>query len=341
MVLEVLESLTKNTVIMSTAPLASVLLEFRKGIPHENMVRQIEYIYGELKARNALTSESSISSRGTTNTMQLLEEFVRKKRDVFEPFVSPRVDYKNILMLSYYRNSLIYKFSKEMFIAVSLLGFGRDTIKDIGVSKERIWNKVEYLTNMLDKIFVQDSMKIYSYLEFEHTLLFMVSRKILYVENDMIKYETPANRSNGLLFLWNLIWPFIDTFWVTLVFIYTLYPTNKIDESQISSKIQWIAESLYEENIVLHYESWSQETINHAVQHFLEKEIIVKEETKTELGESNFILLHKKYVENEDLIQEEFDRLSFYKKLSLVKFSNLKIDIQKTMISNFFMMANI
>ena len=112
----VVESLTQNTVIMSTAPLASVLLEFRKGIPHENMVKQMEYIYGELRARNASLSESSISSRGITNTMQLLEEFVRKKRDVFEPFVSPRVDYKNILMLSYYRNTLIYIFSKEMFI---------------------------------------------------------------------------------------------------------------------------------------------------------------------------------------------------------------------------------
>ena len=222
-----------------------------------------------------------------------------------------------------------------------MLGFGRDTIKESGVSKERIWNKVEFLTNTLDKIFIQDSMKLYDYSDFEHTLNFMIKRKILYLDNEFVKYETPNNKSNGLLFLCNLIWPLIDTFWVTLIFIYTLYPTNKVEVSQVPSKIQWFAESLYEENIVLHYESCSQEIINHAVKHFLKNGIIVTEEVKGETGDSNLIGLSKRYQENEDLIQEEFDKLSFFKKLSLVKFSNLKTDIQKTMISNFFMMANL
>lgn len=100
---EVVERLTDNVVIMSSAPLAAVLLEFRKGILNDNLVKQVDWIFEELKARNALLSENTVSNRGTIHAMQYLEEFVRKKRDIFEPFVSPKVDYKNFLMLAYYK----------------------------------------------------------------------------------------------------------------------------------------------------------------------------------------------------------------------------------------------
>ena len=116
---ELYESLSKNTVIMSTGPLATVLLEYRKGISNENLVNQVEYIYQELEARNALVAENLAANRGTTSAMVLLNEFVKKKRDVFEPFVSPKIDYKNILMLAYYRNTLVHVFLKEMIIGKS------------------------------------------------------------------------------------------------------------------------------------------------------------------------------------------------------------------------------
>jgi glycerol-3-phosphate O-acyltransferase len=112
----VLEKISLQTVIMSTAPLATVLLEYRKGISQEEMVKQIEYIYEELQARNAPVSERSSANRGTTAAMTLLTEFVKKKRDVFEPSVSPKVDYKNILMLAYYKNTIVHVFLKEMII---------------------------------------------------------------------------------------------------------------------------------------------------------------------------------------------------------------------------------
>lgn len=112
----VLETISKHTVIMSTAPLATVLLQYRKGITQESMTKQIEYIYQELHARNALVSERSSVNRGVSNAMTLLTEFVKKKRDVFEPSVSPKVDYKNILMLAYYKNTLVHVFLKEMII---------------------------------------------------------------------------------------------------------------------------------------------------------------------------------------------------------------------------------
>lgn len=116
---KVLDSLSKNSVIMSTGPVAAVLLEFRKGISTEIMLKQVEYIYEELEARNAHVSEDTQMNRGSNHAMTLLNEFVKKKRDVFEPFVSPKVDYKNILMLAYYKNTIVHVFLKEMMIGKS------------------------------------------------------------------------------------------------------------------------------------------------------------------------------------------------------------------------------
>lgn len=181
-------------------------------------------------------------------------------------------------------------------------------------------------------------MKLKTYEDFVETLGLMERREIIYTEGENLKYATPTNKPNGLLFLCSLIWPFIDSFWLTLVYIYTLFPTSKVDEAKILNKIQWFAESLYEDNIVVHYESCSFDIISRAVDHFIAKEIIVRDTTNPENVQ---ISLHESYRQDENLIQKEFDKITFFKKLSLIKFTNLKTDIQKTMLSDFPMMANL
>jgi glycerol-3-phosphate O-acyltransferase len=49
-----------------------------------------------------------------------LSGLLEKKKDVFEASIQAKKDYKNILMLSYYRNSLAHIFLNEAFIACSL-----------------------------------------------------------------------------------------------------------------------------------------------------------------------------------------------------------------------------
>ena len=154
----------------------------------------------------------------------------------------------------------------------------------------------------------------------------------------MVKYQTPTNKTNGLLFLCSLIWPFIDSFWLTVVYIYTLFPEKYISQNKILSKIQWFAESLFEDNIILHYESCSLDIIKKAIDYYLDEEIIVLEERKEE---GMCYSLHPAYQQDEELLQQVFNRLTFYKKLSLIKFTNLKTDIQKTLLGDFPMMSNL
>ena len=191
---------------------------------------------------------------------------------------------------------------------------------------------------MLKDVFVQASARFQSYDDYLHTLILMQKRNILYFDGDMVKYQTPTNKPNGMVFLCSLIWPFIDTFWITLVYIYTLFPDKTADQDKVSTKIQWFAESLYEDNIILHYESCSIDFISMAVEHFIEKGVIIQDDSK---GDCSQIALHPDYQKDDELIQAEFDKITFYKKLSLIKFTNLKSDIQKTMLSDFPMMSNL
>jgi glycerol-3-phosphate O-acyltransferase len=68
-----------------------------------------------------------------TTSLRYLERYLDRKRNVFEPSVSAKKDYKNIIMLAYYRNQLIHVFLHDAEIACSILGFGSlvDLSKDV------------------------------------------------------------------------------------------------------------------------------------------------------------------------------------------------------------------
>lgn len=83
------------------------------------------------------------------NALSHLKSFIETKKDVFSPQVKANRDYKNILMLAYYRNGLIHIFLNESYIAASLLSFGNQTAETQGVSIGRLWDQTEFLANVL------------------------------------------------------------------------------------------------------------------------------------------------------------------------------------------------
>ncbi len=80
-----------------------------------------------------------------TASLKYLERFVERKRNIFEPSVSAKKDYKNTIMLTYYRNNLIHVFIHDAEIACTILGISG--LQDIskGISTEMIWEKYQYL----------------------------------------------------------------------------------------------------------------------------------------------------------------------------------------------------
>lgn len=75
------------------------------------------------------------------NSLQYLNKFLDFKKDVFSSHVRVKKDFKNLMMLAYYRNNLIHLFINEAYISCALDSFG-ETISEVeGVKLERLWEQ--------------------------------------------------------------------------------------------------------------------------------------------------------------------------------------------------------
>lgn len=245
---------------------------------------------------------------------------------------------KNIILLSYYRNNLVHLFIKEAFISCSLFGFGDHLAWKQGVDRQELWEKTLYISTLLGDEFVVN--KPFRTIEdFNETLLFMMKNNTLTetVDGNIAIHPKGENHVN---FLNTLLWPFIDTYWVTFVFIFSLIPSKFVQESKMYEKVQWFAQSLFEDQIMSFYESCSQEIIKNAVNTFVKHGIIIKQKLQTisdGVKDESVYTLGDEY-NDEDKMQQLFEKLSHYRKTTLVKMTNMT-SIRKTLLSDFPFMA--
>jgi 1-acyl-sn-glycerol-3-phosphate acyltransferase len=331
--------LTNNLVIMPTNICASLLLMHRKGISEDELVKQIDWLVKELKHRNVdMPSYCNDSKICMTKGTYHLNETVGKKKDIFQPRVIPKIDYKNILLLGYYRNNLIHIFLNEAFIACSLFGFGHHDSWKEGVGRQALWEKTEFISKLLQNEFVLP--KTFNSVEyFDEVLAMMIQNETLSEKEDGSIIIHP-NGENHINYLNSLIWPFIDTYWVTFVFIFSLVPSKFVQEGKMYEKTQWFAESLYEDQIISFYESCSQEIIKNAVSKFFSDGIIIKQklETITDGEKDPFVYTLSDEYNDEDKMHQFYEKLSFYRKTTLVKMNSIT-NIRKTLLSDFPFMA--
>ena len=105
---------------------ASIIISKRqRGITEDELVQKVGWLYDEIQIRGGHMSLNNKPSKNTIRTsLGYLKSFIETKKDVFSPQVKANKDYKNILMLAYYRNGIIHMFVNEAYIAASLLAFG-------------------------------------------------------------------------------------------------------------------------------------------------------------------------------------------------------------------------
>lgn len=176
-------TLTDNLVVMSTPIVATIMLQHRKGISQDDVLNKAVWIYEEIKARGGeLSFNAPPSSTSVQASLKYLEGFVDRKRNIFEPLVSAKKSYKNILMLAYYRNNMIHLFVNEAIIACSMLGLGsiNDVIK--GISIDKIWEKSIFLANLFSEEFLISSL-IKTKEDFLKTIEFMAKRHFLIIDH--------------------------------------------------------------------------------------------------------------------------------------------------------------
>mmetsp|Transcript_23364 Transcript_23364/g.17792 ORF Transcript_23364/g.17792 Transcript_23364/m.17792 type:complete len:213 (+) Transcript_23364:116-754(+) len=180
---------------------------------------------------------------------------------MFEPHVKAQNDYKNVLMLSYYRNNLCHLFVNEAFIAASLLAFGEQSCQEEGVYVHRVRDHASFCADLFREEFVVRE-KLSDMPVFEETLLTMQGRGFVSREGDTIRVSSLS----AIKFLASILNPFIESYWVTFCFMAHARQSFSMQRVGLSKKVQHLAEILYSEGTLVHYECCSLETIGNALQ---------------------------------------------------------------------------
>lgn len=182
--LDILRVFNDNLMIMPSSIVASILLMHRKGIVEEGLTKKAEWLIPEITKRGGKISTEFVHivvKSGIFHLNNLLE----KRKDIFHPSFSAKNDYKNIILLAYYRNMLSHLFFDESIIACSLAAFGYELAWKDGVPLERLWESTDYL----QKLVVREcfTCRRLNRENFEYLLSAMFQRETLSMENGKVK----------------------------------------------------------------------------------------------------------------------------------------------------------
>jgi glycerone phosphate O-acyltransferase/fatty acyl-CoA reductase len=124
---DIVYSMLDKIVVMPTSMVSALLLMHRRGISEDLLIKKMEWLSEQLQIRGAKTANMNVSQVDVAvrNAINLLSGIIHKtKKNIFELQVSPNLEYKNILLLSYYRNQLMHVFVHEGIVCCALNAFG-------------------------------------------------------------------------------------------------------------------------------------------------------------------------------------------------------------------------
>jgi len=232
-----------------------------------------------------------------------------KRRNMYEPAHTvegpspspvPSASYrKNILVLSYYRNQLLHLFQWEGAIAIviaALAGMkssrkkkapipGGDTIS--GVEETVMLDEVKFLAKLWATEFVNPPN-----LDLDEVILRTLDKLTgegVIMRHTVSTQPTPESRpttqrvykisarGEGILtFLCHMFWPFVETYFIAVLTLFTMSPVDPIKSSVLAQRMGWLGEKMFDEGKINFFESCSAEILTNAITRFVNMGILIK-----------------------------------------------------------------
>lgn len=258
----IVNQMTSMYEIMPTNLIATILIMYRNGITKQQLMDKLDWLCREIKLRGGSISGFVTHSRvgvvehGIT---QLNGMIIQRQKNLYEPNISNRILYKNMLGLSIYRNKIIHLFFNEGVFACSLYSFDHFTEHKQSVTVAQLTDECKFLTSLLHKEFIGVFES-----DYHKTLQLMCQRNILHIQPTTQYVEVSRTGETHYSFLCSLFWPFIDSYYVATMILYTLQPDRIIDETLLLQRTQWLATTLYHESMLTFYEACSLDTLRNA-----------------------------------------------------------------------------
>ncbi|ORZ18841.1 acyltransferase-domain-containing protein [Absidia repens] len=286
----VLSDINNISVVMPSALVGTVILTLRgRGVGRSELIRRVDWLTRIIGAKGGQVSEFHEMSTGdiVDRTLVIHKDLIgeHKGKDILEPTFYGI----NPFELSYYRNQIIHLFVEEAIVCAALYTVvkkgGGKTIQRMQYSQ--LLEEVSFLSSLLklDMIYKPGGIESNT----QRTVQWLVENQVIEVDEEgwvgLSDIERQCGREN-YDFLCFMIWPFVESYWLACVSLFSLAPPNK--NGSPSSEPVWVESKLYEKRSqamgkTLYYqgdlsylEAVNKETLSNALTRFGEQGIIVK-----------------------------------------------------------------
>ncbi|KAG2227412.1 hypothetical protein INT45_007437 [Circinella minor] len=289
----VLSDINAITPVMPSALVGTVILTLRgRGAGRSELIRRMEWLTQMIRAKNAevvaipgMTTDNLVD-RAIAIHDQLIGQ--RREKDLLEPTFYGIDRFE----LSYYRNQVIHLFVEEAIICASLYtiikkGGGK---LDQRMQFSTLLDEVTFLSSILkiDMIYKPGTIKDNTH----RALQWLVDNNVLYFDHEngwvgLSQVERNSGREN-YDFLCFLIWPFIESYWLACVSLFTLTPPIRapqdkpvyVDNSLFIQRTQALGKTLYFQGDLSYLEAVNKETISHAFSRYEQQGVMVRKSYK-------------------------------------------------------------
>ncbi|KAI9310810.1 hypothetical protein BX666DRAFT_2032528 [Dichotomocladium elegans] len=281
----ILSDINAVSVVMPSALLGTVILTLRgRGVGRSELIRRVDWLCKVIRAKGGQVAEfygmstSVIVDRTVSIHKDLIGE--QKVKDLLEPTFYG----VNPFELSYYRNQIIHLFIEE----VIKLG-GSKT--DQRMRYTDLLDEISFLSSLLklDMIYKPGGVENNT----RRTVRWLVENDIFEVTDDGWVGLADAERAIGREnydFLCFLLWPFVESYWLAAVSLFTLVPSRanyspgvsaKADARIFSNRAQALGKTLYYQGDVNYLEAVNKETLSTAFNRYQQQGIMIMERHHT------------------------------------------------------------
>ncbi|KAI8909511.1 acyltransferase-domain-containing protein [Gorgonomyces haynaldii] len=274
---QTMSSINNISVIMPTALVGTILLTLRgRGVGRNELIRKVIKLRKEIRQRGGSVAEFDTESYGEVveRAIKVLGELIGRRFDILEPVYYPMKRFA----LSYYRNQVIHLFVHEAIMSVGMY----TKIKAGGSPQQQ---RIHVVPNLMDDVsFISQLLKF----EFvyqgqglegnvEQTIQTLVKSNVITLgEDEQGRWITLSDDERRIGretfdFYCFLLWPFIETYWLAAVSLYTLVPPKNVNEmywvpEQLYMKrCQIFGKTLYYEGDLSYFEAVNKETLGNAI----------------------------------------------------------------------------
>jgi hypothetical protein len=206
----------------------------------------------------------------------------------------------NVMILSYYANQMVDVFLLDSFFAIVYLSFSEHS-----VAEDEFMDRFRFLVQLLEKEFVL-------HWDIEEKFATVVE---LYIKNQMIRkeenklsllinMETDAIRYERLMYLASLVYPTVDSYWITSCSLSALEAVPMLPRCIVPLLTQWIATHLITGRRTIHREVLSTESSRVAVDVFMSMGFLTEIKAKEKLSPDAQILLHEFGIPTSEILIE-------------------------------------